>query len=530
MRIAIVGSGGIERHPPTRALGRAYGAAGHQVDIHPRLEPDTRIAADLVVPAIRGDVTLAEGVLPPGATVAAPPGWQPDPATDIAWAAPGDLRWSSSPAGPGLSLHLEPAADATPGTTPAPARHRGRRLGLVRRPTATTPARYLEAGLRRAGVDLVVTARIDWTRLTDTEAVVIVESMLPAFPEIGDNPGIPVLFWAHHGEHHTAMHRRLVRRYRADAVLLAHSWHLAHHFDIPVHRFPFGIPTELVDGSRPWVDRAFDVAFVGAGVEGGGAYSRRGAMLDALRSHTDRIRAVSGVTPDELAAVYGNARVVPNEGGDRHRPITMRVPETIGSGALLVTALAPGLDRLFRPGSHLISVPDDVDALVTGVLDGLAEGASVAAAGFAHGMGHHTVDHRVDDLFEILAVTDHRHRSTVAPSADPLVRLLDDDPLLDDVICPEVVWEEVFTDRTVWAADRLDRYAGKPLAHAAVVPADWPVDADLLARAVRRVIVADPSRRDVVEAARRHHPDTVVETHPGALRIDFGVAGYRVMP
>src|SRR5690606_25211691 len=108
-------------------------------------------------------------------------------------------------------------------------RHRGRRLGLVRRATAVTPGRYLEAALRRAGVDVVVADRIDWALLAGVEAVVVVESLLPPFPIVGDNPGTPVLFWAHHGEHHTAMHRRLVRRYRADAVLLAHSWHLAHH-------------------------------------------------------------------------------------------------------------------------------------------------------------------------------------------------------------------------------------------------------------------------------------------------------------
>src|SRR5690606_15048912 len=79
MRIAIVGSGGIDRHPPSRAFRRAYEAAGHDVRLHPRATTETVVDADLVVPAIRGDVGLAEAVVPAGAKVAAPPSWSPDP-------------------------------------------------------------------------------------------------------------------------------------------------------------------------------------------------------------------------------------------------------------------------------------------------------------------------------------------------------------------------------------------------------------------------------------------------------------------
>lgn len=526
----MVGSGVLDRHPPTRSLAGRLRQAGHTVDVVggvPKGGPRRPVRADLVYPATRGDVPLAERSLRKRAKLVAPPAWGPTPAVDVAWVAPAEPRWSSSPAGAGLPLHLRPAEEGT--GRPREGRHAGLRLGLVHRSTSTSPARYLTAALGRAGVDVVALEALDWARLAGVDAVVVVESPLPAFVVSGANPGVPVLLWAHHGEHHTAMHLRLVDRYGVDAVLLAHSWHLAHRFGVPVHRLPFGIPTELVDGSRPWDHRRLDAAFVGAGTGGGGAYTERGAILTALAGGLGRVEAATDVTPEEMAARYADARIVPNEGGVRHRPITMRVFEAIGSGALLLTAPAPGLDRLFTPGEHLVVVeggPDRFLDTAKGLLAG-AGGRRIAEAGHAHGLGAHTTDHRVDDLVAVVATTRHRGKTPPTPPTDPLAAAVADDALIDDVIVlGEVDTAGLEPSLVVWGADRLERPT-RPLAHAIVVGPGWEGDGRSVVEAARRLVVAHPGCRDILDLAARVPGATVAE-RPGAVVVDLGVAGYKV--
>lgn len=345
---------------------------------------------------------------------------------DVVDLAPDHGEFSESPAGPGLPFHT--TKDDRQAWTPQPGRYQGRKIVIAYRPTATTPARALHAALDRAGFAVQHFGdRFDWADVDpDAEAVVFVESPYPALDITGTNPGIPVLLWAHHGEHHTDAHLRLIARYGVDAVLLAHSWHLAHRYPVPVHRFPFAVDPGLLDGSRPWTDRRLDVAFVGAAAA---SYAGRRRMIEALEAALppDRLSITDGVTPEQLAADYGDARIVFNDGGTRHHPITMRVFEAVGSGAGLLTEDAPGLQLLFTPVEHYRELrPDsivaDVDALLADPVT-----AGMAEAAHRHAGGRHTYDHRVDELIAIAAVTSPAAAwAPEAPASEMAAAIADD--------------------------------------------------------------------------------------------------------
>jgi hypothetical protein len=136
---------------------------------------------------------------------------------------------------------------------------------------------------------------------------------------------------------------------------------------------------------------------------------------------------------------YGRSKVVINEGGDRHRPITMRVFEATGSGAALLTDDLPGMDLLFDRDEEY-AVLDDSRVLAQ-VRELGRNGASVADAGRNRALTEHTYDHRVDDLLEVARGTTLRsHRvptgwdavlepdvtTVVAVGADDVVDLLPD--------------------------------------------------------------------------------------------------------
>lgn len=534
MKVAIVGAGRIDVHPPTRALRRRLVSAGNDVAVLPRLGPPTwrtrrRYRADVYQPATRGDVELAHAwAAATDALATAVPAWNLPADRDLAWAAPADPMLSNSPVGPGLPLHLDVGASVPQ----EPDRHEGLTIAIVCRWTPVTPGRYLADAMEQAGIRVLRLEAIDYTRMPRVDAVLIIESPLPAFEVTGTNPGVPVLFWAHHGEHHTAMQVRLVRRYGADAVLLAHSWHLAHHFPRPVHRFPFGVPTGLVDPSVSWSQREWDVAFVGSGVDGQGAYGRRGQILRAIMEVVPAGRRFlsGGLSPEEMGAVYERARLVPNDCGTRHRPITMRVFEAIGAGALLYTEDAPGMDRLFDPTAHHVVHGDDPAADVAEVL-GSPNSPARAAEATSHALARHTVRHRVDDLVAVVRATTPERLAPEWPHPDePLLQPVADDALLDDVLVlgldPD---EDALPDRVVWAEERLDRLADRPLAHAIVVGPDWRGDPGAAARAARRLIVVPSGRSDLVNAVLALHPGAnLAKPHDGVLAIDLGTPGYRL--
>jgi len=467
VRVCLVSQGDPTRNPNARALAHTLGAAGHEIVFiaagsggaslpggvavqwvpgrYPqrwgplgallrRAQPSAlrgrllqralakavaAIHADIIYPLERRDLPVARRAAASGTAVATRPGWPRAGARDI-------LNVGDEAGRTMVSGHRR---QPVPADQPPHGRHQNVRIALAYRRTVTSPGRYLEAALRRAGADVVTVEKtIDWDLLDDgLTALVIVESPYPAMEVHGTNPGVPALFWVHHGEHHLDANLRLASRYRADAVLLAHSWHLAHRFAVPVHRFPFAVAPELLEASKPFADRRYDVAMVGAGVDSAvSRYVRRHEMLTRLQvAFPETTAFLHGVPPERLAAVYGDARVVLNEVGTRHHPITMRVFEAIGSGALLLTDDAPGTDRLIEPGTYRV-LHDDVVAQVTSLLADSASADSAAAA-HAAAMSRHTYDHRVDELLVIVAATAPGTAPPQAPPASAIGAVIDGD-------------------------------------------------------------------------------------------------------
>jgi hypothetical protein len=413
-----------------------------------------------------------------------------------------------------------------PPLLPAAGRHAGRRIVLCYQRTEANPGRYLEVALRRAGMTVTVeTTTLDWATVPDDAAgVVFVESPLPAIEVTGSRKPVPTAFWVHHGEHHLATNLRLRGEYGADLVLLAHSWHLAHRFDVPVERFPFAVPTELFDGGRPWRERDVDVAFVGSL---GGPYDRRRRILEALSGEFgDRVVVTDRATPRQMADLYGRACVVVNDGGTRHFPITMRVFEAIGAGALLVTDPAPGLD-LILAGHYETLEEADPAAQVADLLS-RPDTALRAEAALEFVLTRHTYDHRIDELLSVLgdvrpdvAPREKRRPEGLAGRVDIDVQRL-------------LVWKApdviaALPDRECWDAET----AGEKLLpgnfEAVVLGRDPGPDADRLLAAARRfVYAAVPAHRTVAAWLREHRPDAGVDVAEDVLRADLHAPAYRL--
>lgn len=441
-----------------------------------------------------------------------------------------DLRWLA-PTNPGAAADHVPSAhhtasDDRPAATPAPGRHAGRTIVLCARLTPTNPSRYLRAALERAGVELVaMDGELDWDRVpADADGVVVVESPWPALPVRGTRPpDVPLLFWVHHGEHHLPVNLRLAARYGADAVLLAHSWHLAHRFGVPVHRFPFAVAPEVFDGGRPWSDRDVDVAMVAAGLGSRRSprYPRRARWTDALAPFGDRAELTYGLTPAEMATLYGRARLVLNEGGTRHLPITMRVFEAVGAGALLVTDPLPGTDLLLDGNWAPLADDDLADQVRRLAAD--PSSADVAARARELAMGRHTYDHRVDELVEALAATEVRPHTGPAPVLDGA---MDDDVEVQTVAALDV--EVELPDRAVAVgAEAVERLADGRF-DAVVVTSAATVDdvgAPTLLDGARRYVYASPAAADRLSAAE---PDLVWHRIGPWCRTDRDGPGYRV--
>src|SRR5690606_601628 len=124
------------------------------------------------------------------------------------------------------------------------------------------------------------------------------------------------------------------------------------------------------------------------------------------------------VKAKEMAALYEEARIIPNEGGTRHFPITMRVFEAIAARAVLITDDLPGTDLLFAPGKHYLVLEDDIVSQVRSVLSARDNAQKIADAAWEHAHGRHTSDHRVDELFEIGSGVTKREVSYLRPKTE----------------------------------------------------------------------------------------------------------------
>lgn len=411
------------------------------------------------------------------------------------------------------------------GTSVEPGRHTGTRVALAYRKTDSNPGKYLEAALERAGVKVDLhTNSIDFDTLpADTDGVVFVEGPYPAIGVQGDTPDVPVAFWVHHGEHHLAANLRLAERYRADLILLAHSWHLAHYFRQPVQRFPFGMATDLFEGSTPIADRTYDVAMVGAYIRGGGPYAFRGHLTTSLESALSSTAFEEGVTADRMASLYEQARIIPNEGGTRHFPITMRVLEAVGAGALLVSQPIPGLDQILTPGVHYIEMEDDFVRQFHEILDNHPAMQRIVDAARQQVTAHHLYDHRVNELVERLSITSKIEPLRPVENEDELALLIEADVEVQRILVAPGT-ELISPGREVWS----DVRSPSPQSFEAVVFRGELPPLEVLS-AARRYIYAAPHDVDKVRSyVSEHQPQSDIEVHNGCVRVDLKAASYRV--
>jgi hypothetical protein len=465
-------------------------------------------------------------------TVVRDPRWPNAGPRDLVDLAPHHPELSVSPAGPGAPF-LTPADTQEP-YTPEPGRYRHLRIALCYRKTDTNPGKYLEAAMVRAGIKVDLhTEGIDWRTIpADTNAVLFVEGPYPALQVKGSNPGIPVVFWVHHGEHHIPTNLRLVEAYGAHAVLMAHSWHLAHRFPVPVHRFTFGVAPELVDASIPWRERKYDVSMVGGQLRRkGGTYARRQQLVDALEDAFGKKHTAfkSDISAQEMSEVYSEARIILNEGGTRHYPITMRVLESIGSGAILITDDLPGTD-LILPRKYYFVLEDDVVAQVKRLLSKPDEMAGITAEAREYAMARHTYDHNVDDLIEVIESIEAGVEQESSSTLSPMAALIDEDvelqrlaqfglPGLADELASREVWD---------GEERIGRLNPDTMEAVAIGP-EGTKHLNRALQAARRYIYAAGDISVIEQYAVRELPDATITHHGDILRVDLNAESYRVL-
>lgn len=433
----------------------------------------------------------------------------------------------------GLGVFHTPS-DVRPPYTPEPQRHEGRKVVVCYRKSEINPGRYIEAALKRSGAQVtLLTDQVDLDRVDpETDFVLFVESPYPAL-EVNGSTDVPIFFWVHHGEHHLHTNIRLTDRYQADAVLLAHSWHLAYWFPTVVHRFPFGMAHELLDPSRPIAERDFHVAMVGAKLRAGGPYGRRQQIVSALENYfpSKVLGFRENVSSQEMARLYANARIVVNEGGTRHYPITMRVLEAVGSGAVLLSDRLPGMEMILEPGEHFVEMGDDVLRDVTTLLADSGRMQEIADSSLERVSGLHTYDHRADELFDISADVVKR-RVEERPTISALASVIRDDVEVRRVAqlgLPELVGE--LPDREVWDIERSESHRLAPgKMESIALNVDSVTDHHDLLRAARRYIYVKGPADGLSEYLTHQAPQATVTESGGVKRIDLAAPSYRIMP
>jgi hypothetical protein len=482
--------------------------------------------ADLYVPVQPASIPMAAEAAAKrvGASYLNRPAWDSSDRESMVWRAPADPDLSLPALGKSPLFHVPHGAKAVP-IVQGP-------VALVYRTSERTPGRYLEAAFRRTGVETTHLETLDWSLVpAGTAAVVIVESPLPAIAVHGANPGVPVVFWVHHGEHHLDVNVRLQRRYGASVVALAHSWHLSYRFHGLVERLPFGVAPEITDAEfRPHGDRSFDVAFVGSR-SAGSRYHRREQLLTGAKARfgDDRVIVADDIAPEQMMAFYRDSRIVPDDGVGRHLPITMRFFEATGAGALLLTRETPGMRLLLDPADDYVVMEDDGLSQLGDLLAGATE--PVALSGHAAVWDRHTYDTRVAELF---AIIDRARTLDVPPPPPPekkvgisaaVAAFADTQRVLD----LEAGVEGELPDREVWAfSDAIER-AEPATFHMAVIGGGSAEDRLRAVRAARLAVVAPSGLADEIEKlVRSVHGGHRRFRFPGATAFTFGTSGYRV--
>lgn len=480
-------------------------------------------AADLYVPIQETSQELAlAAALATDAAATSRPEWEQIPTTSI-WRTPLEPSLCEPAGGMGPAMHV-PGWKQT-STQPA----KGQVFVAYRR-TERNPGRYLEEGFRSLGLSVTHVEAIDWEAISpDALGVFVVESQLPGLPIRGTNPGVPVVFWVHHGEHHLYSNLRLQQRYGAHGVALAHSWHLAYRFTGIVERVPFGAAPEITQPEfRPHEKRRYDVGFVGSPPDNG-RYQERSRLLTDLRSElgTDSVATADNLTPTQMMNMYRDSRIVPDDGWGRHLPITMRVFEATGAGATLVTRQAPGLDLLLEPNRDFLPMRDDSFTQLVG----LAKNATEKQARSGHGQvwKRHTYRHRASSFLELAT----RVRSE---SIDPPVVTTPKGPSGCVSRFPDA--QRVLDlgggvagglpDREVWGFDQASDRAEPGTFHASVVIEGNYADRERAIRAARLAVITPSGLVEELEDLVSQHHGEYLHTECGEWSIfSFGSSGYR---
>lgn len=490
----------------------------HQIAQHALRSAAKEVNADLVYPLSSREVATAASVVSENGAIFRQPDWPSPGDRDLAKLGGSDPRWQVSTAGPDVRWSLPPRG------RPEEGRHRGTRVALAFRNYPTSPGHYLKEAMWRAGIEVfLIHDHLDWATLpSDTAGLLIVESKLPRIDLIGENPGIPVLLWVHHGEHHVETNVRLAKTYRADLVLMAHSLHLAHRFSAPVHRFNFAAePSLLPPDLTPWSDRPFDVSLIGNGLDRATrAYGLRHQWAEQLRRSPLTTYVGSGLTPAEMVDVYANSKIVVNEGGTRHFPITMRVFEATSAGALLLTDDLPGTDSLFERGAQYVAWEGDlVDQCQSLLRSG--DATAIAAGGRAQSADFHTYDHRVDRFLALANAATARSQPVMQLPNSPVARRIERESDIHTVASydPSVDLSEL-TDRAVWvdAAGAPQRIDATVVSKAKDIP-------EAIERSRACVFVVDEATTGDL---RQFLPaGATVDTSGGVTCLDLGTGHYR---
>lgn len=276
--------------------------------------------------------------------------------------------------------------------------------------TPTSPGRYLEEGFRELGVPLeVVTDELDGNQIPadEYEGIIFIESPKAPIARNMDSCGLPRMFWIHHGKHHLKKNLELIRNYQPNIILMAHSLHLAKHFPVEVCFFPFAVASGIFNSRRTWDKRAYNTAFVGRTDKS--FYRVRNRNLRRIRYYMRRrnkpYRFVQNVTPEQMAQIYSNAKIVFNQSSDKvPETMNMRIFEALGCGALLLTNEVPKQEKLFKKDVHYIifNGPRDMMRKLSFYLSRPDLASKIANQGYRHVMNLHTYAHRAQTALEML--------------------------------------------------------------------------------------------------------------------------------
>jgi hypothetical protein len=208
----------------------------------------------------------------------------------------------------------------------------------------------------------------------------------------------------------------------------------------------------------------------------------------------------------------------------------MRVLESIGSGAVLITDDLAGTEMVV-PREHYLVIEDDVVAQVNGLLANPAAMQKLTRDALEHALGHHTYDHCVDDLVEVVQSIEPAVATATAVSLSPMAELIDQDVEVQRFAqfgLPDLVTE--LLSREIWDGDlRIERLKAGSVEAVAIGPGGTR-HLNRALQAARRYIYAAGDIDAIASYVRRELPDANSTRHGDLLRVDLNADSYRIMP